>query len=503
MKKIVLLFVLIIYISLANAQLPWSNGKLKVSSNHRFLQHENGTPFFWQGETAWLLFQRLNREQAKEYIENRKEKGFNVIQAIFLQNFTHINAYGDSAYSSFDITKPIITSGNNPTNDMEYDYWDHVSYIIDVAAQNGMYIAIVTSWRDLLKQVKGLNKEKAALFATHLANYFKNKPNIIWINGGSAKANDNSDFWESIGESIKRTDPNHLVSFHPFGRMQTSEWYQKSSWLDFNMFVSGHRRYNQDTSGRAFGEDNWRYVLDDLSKTPLKPTIDGEASYENLPQGIHDHSQPYWRDSDVRRYAYWSVFAGAFGHVYGENTVRQLYMQGVNKPESGAKLNFKEALSAPGAFQMQHLKKLILSRPYFDRINDQTLIVDNGERYDRILVTRGNDYLFAYAYNGRDFVLKMGNISGKKVNVWWYNPRTGEATTLGLLANTGEMKFNPPGEKLDGNDWVLVLDDASKKFKTSAKNCIKNAFAVIPPSAFNALSSMPASFSIAVITSLI
>ena len=31
---------------------PWNNGRLKVSDNQRYLVHENGTPFFWLGNTA-------------------------------------------------------------------------------------------------------------------------------------------------------------------------------------------------------------------------------------------------------------------------------------------------------------------------------------------------------------------------------------------------------------------------------------------------------------------
>ena len=32
--------------------LPWENGKLQVSEENRYLKHENGTPFFWLGETS-------------------------------------------------------------------------------------------------------------------------------------------------------------------------------------------------------------------------------------------------------------------------------------------------------------------------------------------------------------------------------------------------------------------------------------------------------------------
>jgi hypothetical protein len=33
-----------------------SVGPLSVSANHRFLQRADGSPFFWLGDTAWLLF---------------------------------------------------------------------------------------------------------------------------------------------------------------------------------------------------------------------------------------------------------------------------------------------------------------------------------------------------------------------------------------------------------------------------------------------------------------
>jgi len=49
--------------------LPWSHGKLMVSEEGRYLKHEDGTPFFWLGETGWLLPQRLDRDEASYYLE--------------------------------------------------------------------------------------------------------------------------------------------------------------------------------------------------------------------------------------------------------------------------------------------------------------------------------------------------------------------------------------------------------------------------------------------------
>src|SRR5688572_9142540 len=55
--------------------------QLKLSAGKRYLVTKAGKPFFWLGDTAWELFHRLNREEAKEYLQNRADKGFTIIQA--------------------------------------------------------------------------------------------------------------------------------------------------------------------------------------------------------------------------------------------------------------------------------------------------------------------------------------------------------------------------------------------------------------------------------------
>ena len=133
----------------------------------------------------------------------------------------------------------------------------------------------------------------------------------------------------------------------------------------------------------------------------MKPVLDGEPSYEGIPQGLHNPSEPRWTASDVRRYAYWSVFAGSCGHTYGNNSIMQFYRPGTN-PSYGAEEAWWDALGTPGFNQMKYLKNLILSFPYFERIPDQTVIASqNGERYDRAVATRGKDYILVYNYTAR------------------------------------------------------------------------------------------------------
>ena len=93
MNKSFLLVINLILCSLLSfsQENPWKgpsvdlkHGKLKVSENNRFLIHEDGTPFFYLGDTGWELFHRLNKEETEKYLENRRAKGFTVIQAVVL-----------------------------------------------------------------------------------------------------------------------------------------------------------------------------------------------------------------------------------------------------------------------------------------------------------------------------------------------------------------------------------------------------------------------------------
>ncbi|NII26017.1 DUF4038 domain-containing protein [Pseudoflavitalea sp. X16] len=439
--------------------------KLKVSSNGRYFTTQSGQPFFWLGDTGWLLFIKLTREEAVQYLEQRKQQGFNVIQVMVLHDVRKaVNVYGDSALLHQNVATPAITKGNNFSDAAQYDFWDHVDYVIDQAAQRGLYMALVPVWGTNVKN-GWVPVAAAKQYASFLGNRYKNKSNIIWLNGGDIPGSDSINTWKQIGRTLRATDKNHLITFHPRGRTTSSRWFHQESWLDFNMFQSGHRNYVQDTSkGEThYGEDNWKYVDEDYAKRPVKPTFDGEPSYEGIPQGLHDTTQPYWNDNDVRRYAYWSVLAGGAGFTYGHNAVMQFFHAGDAGSAYGAEKYWQPAMQDPGALQMKYVKELLLSKPYLERIPDQSLVADNGEWYERVVASRGNNYALLYTYTGNKFKVVMGKISGAKVRAYWFNPKDGTTQPAGTTDNTGVKEFDPPGGKKEGNDWVLILEGASGK----------------------------------------
>lgn len=437
-----------------------SSQKLLVSGNQHFFTDEKGAPFFWLGDTGWLLFSKLNREEAQRYFEDRKQKGFNVIQVMVLHTVAATNVYGDSALIDKNVAQPLTTAGNDFSDKAQYDYWDHVDFIVDLAAANGLYLAMVPIWGTNVKN-GSVSREQAKIYAGWLTRRFQNKWNIIWLNGGDIKGTDSLATWNIIGSTLRATDKNHLISFHPFGRTTSSQWFHNESWLDFNMFQSGHRSYDLDTSinEHRFGPDNYKFLQLDYNLKPIKPSLDGEPSYELIPYGLHDTTKPYWQAYDVRRYAYWAVFAGAAGHTYGHNSIMQMHKPTDNGSAYGSKKYWYQALDDDGAKQMIHLKNLLLSKSYFERVPDQSIINGSqGERYRYLAATRGKDYAFIYDYTGRNFAVNMGKIEGKQIKAAWFDPKDGSRKPAGTFSNKGVRQFDPPGEEGEGNDWVLILE---------------------------------------------
>lgn len=108
---------------------------------------------------------------------------------------------------------------------------------------------------------------------------------------------------------------------------------------------------------------------------------------------------------------------------------------------------------------MKHLKQLILSKPYFERVPANGLLAaKQSEKYDYIAIARGNDYLFAYTCNGSDISLDLNKLQWPEYKASWFDPRNGTISETGISKNDGVRTFDAPGTKEPGNDWVLILE---------------------------------------------
>jgi hypothetical protein len=321
--------------------------KLKVSANKRFLVTEDGQPFFWLGDTAWELFHRLNREEARRYLETRARQGFSVIQAVALAEIdghTVPNAYGHLPLTDLDPARPAVKDG------ADNDYWDHVDYIIDQANALGLYLGFLPTWgrywHDKIKDGRPLfTKQNAEIYGEWLGKRYKDK-GLVWILGGdrSVDTDEQREIIRAMARGLRKGDHGaHLITFHPNGGAGSSKWFHDAAWLDFNMRQNGHvaeytGRYSQTGA--------------DYHRRPTKPVIDGEPLYEDHPLSFNARALGHSTAADVRRPFYWDVFSGACGHTYGHHSVWQMWHPG-RAPINDPLLPWNEALDQPGAVQMQ------------------------------------------------------------------------------------------------------------------------------------------------------
>lgn len=433
---------------------------LRVSANRRYLAYADGRPFFYLADTAWELFHRCDRAQADLYLANRAAKGFTVIQAVALaelNGLTEPNAYGHLPLIDRDPTRP------------NEAYFEHVDYVVARAAALGLVLGMLPTWGKYVTDVwqEGqviFEAESARWFGEWLGRRYRQAP-LIWILGGDRPADGRLHVYRAMAEGLRAGDDGaHLIGYHPQGQRSSSLWAHSEPWLDINMCQSGHLRRSNE---------NWALIAHDYALQPPKPCLDAEPGYEEAPVNFNP-GNGLLNDHDVRKAAYWATFSGAAGHTYGCNNIWQMYTP-ERRPVLHPTKPWQASLDLPGALDMRHLKALLLSRPYFSRVPDQSLVRSNrldppGKLSpcgadDYVAVARDGTpgardatYLLAYFPLLRGIDLDTSAIAGQRLRAWWYDPREGLATPLGEMPNSGHWETPRLSA---GPDWVLVVDDAA------------------------------------------
>ena len=167
----------------------------------------------------------------------------------------------------------------------------------------------------------------------------------------------------------------------------------------------------------------------------------------------------------MRKQIYRSVFVGGCGATYGHHAVWQFYDPARHRAVNFADRHWHEAIVRLGAQQVIHLRRLMESLPYFNRIPDDTVIAQEslGQLSSRLCATRDSAgrYALVYVPNSQTVTVRLNVIVGGRVAVSWFDPRTGADTPIGVFANTGTRFFTTPAH---GPDWVLVIQ---RSYETS------------------------------------
>jgi len=435
------------------AQADARNG-LRVSANHRYLVDAvNGAPVFLLADTAWNLG-ALKPQEIDVYLESRAAHGFNTI--MFALNFApqadEKNAEGEPAYLGADKTEL------NPA------YFTTCDAIVRRAAEHGLYVMPYAMWAG--EKAGTMNRYTAGQLATlgrALGGHFKGVPNVILCAGGEASPHYiEPERVNALGLALKAgCEGENLVTVHPVSGNSTSKFYATSPWLDF--FMSQAKSSGAPASVLY---DAAALVLGDFTVTPTKPTMMAEHRYESGTQ-----EDPLIQ----RRSLYQCVFAGGCGYAYGHNALWQMtphtaqpwMLKGWNPGVE----NWTQALDTPAVRQLHHIKALLFSHPYLERIPDQSLVLagQGADVATRVQATRDgtpgrNDatYLMAYVSAPQAIPLNTGVIAARELKAYWFDPATGASETIHeRFANPGSLMLE---KRAQGGDAVIVIEDAATNY---------------------------------------
>jgi hypothetical protein len=431
-RNLVLLVVIVAVVRSSHASEAFPSA-LKVSDNGRYLVTADGQPFFWMGDTAWRFIQKASRTDVEDqpsalrYFEKRSAQGFNVIQTVLVSVDVPANAAGHSPFVDGDFSRPRVLPG--PDN----DFWDDVDWFVDQAAAHGLYLALLPTWNSSVPEDHPMVGDPAIAYryGHFLGTQYRDRSNIIWVLGGDpppprdvgvperlamirAMAEGLADGVNGFDQQDGKADwTSTLMTYHPRGGGQSSSKHLHAEpWLDFNMI--------QTTTRFEFA--NHETVAADYALQPPKPTLDAEVAYEDsLSLNRKEPQDRRITPWDVRRAAYWSVFAGSFGHTYGHRS----FIAWMRKDETykwGAHIPWYESLDAPGANQMSHLRTLMESNSLIDHAPDASLLADAGPRgKGHLQATRASDGSAALVYSplGKPIPVQLDKFTTGPVATSW------------------------------------------------------------------------------------
>jgi len=389
----------------------------------------HGSPFLLQGDAGWSLIANTTKEEATAYLQNRRSKGFNavlvnLIEHKFAKNAPR-NAYGEAPFPD--------VSNLGATNEKYFEYAD---WVIREAAKNGVTVLLAPVYlgypgldEGFYDEVVANGPEKCQAYGRFLGRRYASFDNIIWVMGGDRDPGLAREDVDMVAYGIRESDTRHLMSAHCHSESSPIEQYP-GTWL-------------QVSSSYAYEIVHQRLTWD-YERKPSMPLFLIESVYE----GEHNSSEV-----QVRRQAYWAVLCGEFGHVMG------------NLPIWSFSRGWQAAMDLPGSVAMMHWGRLFRSLPWQDLVPDsdhKRVTAGIGEYW-------GNDYLaaaatpdgsvlVAYMPSARTFTVDMSSLAKGQANAWWYEPRSGKASSGGKFDAAGSREFTPPAE----GDWVLVLESTSR-----------------------------------------
>lgn len=454
--------------------------RLRISENRRYFVTPDGKPFPWLADTVWTMPQRLKWDDAEYLMQRRKAQGFNVLQICALDPERDVDMRtpaGEPALLGGDLSRP---------NERYFEYLDH---LLDRAEHYGFYVLLLPVWGQLVVgddwaggvYPKTVTEENAYDYACWLGRRYRDRSNVLWCLGGDRmpihRGVDYRNVWRRMaeglamgltGQRVRHDQPSPvweelLITYHACHEAETglcstfSYWDDREQWIRFIMLQSGHGTQPK----------NYELVRAEYERERVMPVWDGEPAYEMMPTcWSMDPDVPRHGPWMVRRRAYWSLLAGAFGFTYGHGSVWSSI--GERERSILGPVTWYEALDGAAANQMRCVRAFLDCVHPMTAVPCQQIFLEDDRR-EGTLETHAQaaataDTVCLYLPAGGSARLDLRSVwSGERVGVWYWDPASGAFSAERAQAVTledGRLTVCTPTQG-EEQDWVVLLTDAA------------------------------------------
>lgn len=426
------------------------HGRVRVSANKRYLEHADGAPFLWLGDTWWMgLTTRLDWPKGfKELAEDRVNKGFSVIQ-IIAGPYPDMDAWDERGRNEAGFPFEADFARISPA------YYDHADRKIAHLVECGLMPCIVGMWGYYLPQ---LGVDKVKRFWRYLVARYGAYP-VAWCICGEgvmpyylsqnreADAAAQKTGWTEVMAHVRAIDGYHNpIGIHPtqFGREQVED----PTLMDFEMLQTGHG--DIDSVPNVI-----KCVRQSVGAEPVMPVINSEVNYEGIMGRCWQNIQ--------RLDFYHTMLNGAAGFTYGANGIWQLNTR--EKPygpsphgRSWGSTPWQDAAQLPGSAQVGFGAALLRRLPWWQLESHPEWIDDSKRENDPYApVAVGIPGKLRLVYSPHCWnAPRVKQLGDARYRAAWFDPCTGLETDLGPVQPDAEGAWTPPFPP-EVHDWLLIL----------------------------------------------
>ncbi|MBI3853617.1 MAG: DUF4038 domain-containing protein [Verrucomicrobia bacterium] len=416
------------------------HGPVRVASDHRHLEHTDGTPFFWLADTVWNGPQRAEPGDWNAYVGARTLQKFTVAQWV--------------AAPGVDVKKQTAFTGNQRI-ELNPGFFQKLDEKLDGLDRAGILSAIVPFRENdpsTTNKLSSLPEAQVVLLLRYqVARWGAN--NVVWLltcEGNTLGGNVAR--WKRIGRAVFGERAHAPVLLFPGETDWVLDEFRGETWVDLFGYQSG-QGINDDTLKWAVAGP----LVNEWRKKPFRPLINVAPPYEN-----EWPTPPAERTSaeSVRRALYWSLLiAPTAGVSYGAYGV-QGWTEDTKPKDKSSKRKlplWNKSLFMPVANQMATLSDFFDAIEYWQlRPAPELVFHQPGDKEPRRFIaaarTESKDVTIVYVPEDRTVELRVEVLPPSPTMVW-INPRTGERSFAAAVTGPSSCQFSTPNP----GDWLLVI----------------------------------------------